>query len=300
MNPSPILSAEKDSISPGDGSSGGDPGPERHPFAVWQIFGRRSKPHPQTILQWEFFLGLGDEKKRKNTCAHKFLFETTKTTSGSSIINTEKNAHLKLIFLPISREAVPLLSTTVFQYWPRPGSLASAVPLTSRPWMPHPKIPEGVPREIDLFLSSSNSATKTKTKNAQNLTSHNHPRVFLPDETLTMTLRKLRLLPGRGHRQARRGGRKPREEVPRPFSSWGAPGFPRRSWHARQAGRALDADRVQGGQREESIAQRVPRISPVGKREELRTRTACRERPAGRDRWATGEFCVGYFFCWIS
>lgn len=60
------------------------------------------------------------------------------------------------------------------------------------------------------------------------------------------------------------------------------------------------ADRVQGGQREESIAQRVPRISPVGKREELRTRTACRERPAGRDRWATGDFCVGYFFCWIS
>lgn len=52
------------------------------------------------------------------------------------------------------------------------------------------------------------------------------------------------------------------------------------------------ADRVQGGQREESIAQRVPRISPVGKREELRTRTACRERPAGRDRWATGEFRV--------
>lgn len=90
LNPSPILSAEKDSISPGDGSSGGDPGPERHPFAVWQIFGRRFKPHPQTILQWEFFLGLGDEKKRKNTCAHKFLFETTKTTSGSSIINTEK------------------------------------------------------------------------------------------------------------------------------------------------------------------------------------------------------------------
>lgn len=90
LNPSPILSAEKDSISPGDGSSGGDPGSERHPFAVWQIFGRRSKPHPQTILQWEFFLGLGDEKKRKNTCAHKFLFETTKTTSGSSIINTEK------------------------------------------------------------------------------------------------------------------------------------------------------------------------------------------------------------------
>lgn len=171
LNPSPILSVEKDSISPGDGSSGGDPGPERHPFAVWQIFGRRSKPHPQTILQWEFFLGLGDEKKRKNTCAHKFLFETTKTTSGSSIINTEKNAHLKLIFLPISREAVPLLSTTVFQYWPRPGSLASAVPLTSRPWMPHPKIPEGVPREIDLFLSSSNSATKTKTNRTKpNLT----------------------------------------------------------------------------------------------------------------------------------
>lgn len=27
--------------------------------------------------------------------------------------------------------------------------------------------------------------------------------------------------------------------------------------HARQAGRALDVDRVQGGQREESIAQRV-------------------------------------------
>lgn len=47
------------------GFSGGDPGPERHPFAVWQIFGRRSKPHPQTILQWEFFLGLGDEKKKK-------------------------------------------------------------------------------------------------------------------------------------------------------------------------------------------------------------------------------------------
>lgn len=28
------------------------------------------------------------------------------------------------------------------------------------------------------------------------------------------------------------------------------------AWHARQAGRALDADRVQSGQREESIAQR--------------------------------------------
>lgn len=176
MNPSPILSAEKDSISPGDGSSGGDPGPERHPFAVWQIFGRRSKPHPQTILQWEFFLGLGDEKKRKNTCAHKFLFETTKTTSGSSIINTEKKRTSKTnISSYLSRSCTTVIDDR-FPILAAPGSVASAVPLTSRPWMPHPKIPEGVPREIDLFLSSSNSATKKQKQTAQNLTSHNHPR----------------------------------------------------------------------------------------------------------------------------
>lgn len=61
------------------------PGSGEAPFCgsanLWTAFQTSS-----TILQWEFFLGLGDEKKKKkNTCAHKFLFETNKTTSGSSM-----------------------------------------------------------------------------------------------------------------------------------------------------------------------------------------------------------------------
>lgn len=137
--------------------------------------------------------------------------------------------------------------------------------------MPHPKIPEGVPREIDLFLSSSNSATKKQT--AQNLTSHKYPRSSFRTR-LTLTLRKY------GYFRAVGTGKREEEAVSRgkrcparfpagvflgvgPACSASGKSFgrgPRPRWPAgrehcptgaadlagRQAGRAPDADRVPG------------------------------------------------------
>lgn len=141
--------------------------------------------------------------------------------------------------------------------------------------MPHPKIPEGVPREIDLFLSSSNSATKTKPKTAQNLTSHKYPRSSLDETDLTLRNGYVRAV-GTGQREEEAVSRGKR--CPARFPA-GVPGFlgggegspacsasgksfgrgPRPRWPARrehcptgadpsgrQARRAPDADRVPG------------------------------------------------------
>lgn len=166
--------------------------------------------------------------------------------------------------------------------------------------MPHPKIPEGVPREIDLFLSSSNSATKKQT--AQNLTSHKYPRSSFRTR-LTLTLRKYGYFRavGTGKREEEavsRGKRCPARFPAGVFLGSGGVGSSACSASGKSFGRG-PRPRWPAGREHCPTGARIP---PVGKREELRTRTACRERPAGRDRWATGDFFVlaTFFFCWIS
>lgn len=67
---------------------------------------------------------------------------------------------------------------------------------------------------------------------------------------------------------------------------------------ARQAGRALDTDRVQSGQREESMPNGGSAIPPVGKREELRTWTASGaasgKRPAGNGGFLDLSFSLEF------
>lgn len=120
--------------------------------------------------------------------------------------------------------------------------------------MPHPKIPGGVPREIDLFSLSSSELHQTIAQITQNLTSllpsvpwtrrlgrsDQHWGWFLPWRAPASVKRRPEVA-GRGAPLVVLGG-----------GSW----VPGSSRHARQAGRALDTDRVQGGQREESSAQR--------------------------------------------
>lgn len=79
----PILG--KESISPGSDP----PGATRVRRGTLLRFGKSLdgvfKPHPSNHSPMGIFSRIRRREKRKNTCAHKFLFETTKTTSGSSI-----------------------------------------------------------------------------------------------------------------------------------------------------------------------------------------------------------------------
>lgn len=134
---------------------------------LWTAF---SNLTPQTILQWEFFLGLGDEKKEKipahtNSCSrllklpaeavyHKYRKKRTSKTNISSYL---------------SRSCTTVIDDR-FSNTGHTGSPASVAPLTSRPWTPHPEIPEGVPRANRPFLSPV--PTSTKSHKLENLTSH--------------------------------------------------------------------------------------------------------------------------------
>lgn len=146
LKSSPILSLEKSRFHPGR-ILRGRPGSGEAPFCglanLWTAF---SNLTPQTILQWEFFLGLGDEKKEKipahtNSCSrllklpaeavyHKYRKKRTSKTNISSYL---------------SRSCTTVIDDR-FSNTGHTGSPASVAPLTSRPWTPHPEIPEGVPR----------------------------------------------------------------------------------------------------------------------------------------------------------
>lgn len=150
---------EKDSISPGSFLRG-RPGPPEALFWGYPIFGRRFQPSPPNHSPMDF-LGLGDDKK-KNTCAlksHKFLFET-KTTAAEAADIQNKNAHLKLIFLPISREAVlpyrrPYVSNTG-----RTGFLARR-PFISRLGCHIQRCQKGCPKKLIFFFPSKTKNNKT-------------------------------------------------------------------------------------------------------------------------------------------
>lgn len=119
------------------------------------------------------------------------------------------------------------------------------------------------------------------------------PSVFLPDETLTLTLRKYGYFRavGTGKREEEavsRGKRCPARFPAGVFLGSGGVGSSACSASGKSFGRGPRPRWPAGREHCPTGA----RISPVGKREELRTRTACRERPAGRDRWATGDFRV--------
>lgn len=178
------------------------------------------------------------------------------------MINTEKRTSKTNISSYLSRSCTTVIDDR-FSNTGRTGYPASVAPLTSRPWTSHPEIPEGVPREIDLFSLQFQLPLNKIAHTKPNLT----PSVP-SDETWTLT------------NTSEEGYFRAPASVKRRLKVAGrgalVGGFRRfQGWHARQAGRALDTDRVQSGQREESIAQRR-RPPPVGKREELRTRAACR------------------------
>lgn len=124
---------------------------------LWTVF----QPHPQNHSPMGIFSRIrrrANTKNEKKTCAHKFLFETTKNIQREQ--NTEKRTSLKLIFLPInfSRSCYYcIVSTIVFPILAVPAYKSGG--LYPRGWMPHPKKPERVPREIGLFLPTKKQYT---------------------------------------------------------------------------------------------------------------------------------------------
>lgn len=206
-------------------------------------------------------------EKRKNTCAHKFLFETTKLPAEAVYHKYRKKRTSKTnISSYLSRSCTTVIDDR-FSNTGRTGSPCqrSAFNLEALD-ASSGDTGRGASRNWPFLSPVPTSTWNNRTNQTK---PHTYPRSFYGlGLGLSDHLRKVTS----GHRQAWRGCRKSREEVPSGFRRFlGSAG-----WHARQAGRALDADRVQSGQREESIAQRRRNIPPVGKREELRTRTACR------------------------
>lgn len=185
-----------------------------------------------------------------------------------------KNAHLKLIFLPISREAViPLLSTTVFQYWPRlvlepaqglsPRGLGCLIR----------RYRKGCLEKVDLFRSSSKTPPiRNRTK--PNLTQHTlgpldetdpdtdlEDSVRVPQWKAPASVKRRLQVAGRGAPCLVIDFQRflvPEEARFRMGCSASGKSFGRGPCPKWPAGR-----------------EHRPTIPPVGKREELRTRTAC-------------------------
>lgn len=174
-----------------------------------------------------------------------------------------------------------------FQYWPnrlsRPGGLSS------RAWMPQPKMPGRVPREVDLFSSYP-------------FPSQQQRKIHGATETRVRQSRR---------RQMAQASVKRRRKVARRWAEkrlWylgRVPGSGGIGWRgrARQARRALFTDGVRSGQREESTIQRRDRIGggrsirgwPAGRACGTDgTQAASEKRP--RQRWSFGGSIVLRFF----
>lgn len=152
------------------------------------------------------------------------------------------------------------------------------MPLTSRTWTPHPEIPKGVPRANWPFLSPVPTSTTTKS-HTQNLTSHWPSVPFGHGLGLSDT-------PEEGyfrHRQAWRGSRKSREEVPFVLGgSWdGMLGKREELW-------TRTVSKVASGKRALPTAEEKEQDSTGWQARRAPDADRVPEWPAGRDRWQRG------------
>lgn len=171
-----------------------------------------------------------------------------------------------------------------FQYWP--NRLCGPGGLSSRAWMPQPKMPGRVPREVDLFSSYPFPLQQQQQRKTHGMT-----------ETRVWQSRRRRMAqPSVKRRQkvARRWAKKWLRYLGRVPDGGGGVMWRGR---AQQAGRASFTDGVRSGQREESTIQRRDRTvggSVVGQREELAVRTVLK-RQARRDHGNEGISAVLLF-----
>lgn len=155
MNPSPILSMGKESIHPGRVLRG-RPGSAEAPFCGLANLWTASQTSSSNHSPMGIFSRIRRREKKEKIPAHTNSCSRLLKLPAEAVYHKyRKNAHLKLIFLPISREAVNHCYRRPFSKTGRAWFFSQRSAFNPRTWMPHPKMPEGVPRETDLFLSSS-------------------------------------------------------------------------------------------------------------------------------------------------
>lgn len=183
-----------------------------------------------------------------------------------------------------------------FQYWP--NRLCGPGGLSSRAWMPQPKMPGRVPREVDLF---SSYPFPLQQQQQQQRKTHG------TTETRVWKSRRRRIAQAsvkRRRKVARRWAGKWLRYLGRVPGSGGGVGWQGR---ARQARRASFTDGVRSGQREGSTIQRRDRTGagrrirgwPAGRACGTDgTQAASEKRPRQRGDFG-GSIAIGYFLPWL-